>query len=311
METALMNINVAAIKACHLAKVEATQAVIDKMIAFLGEKMDVDEEVQGWFEEFRQKITEEVEANAPKVTIRGVVGGVTEAKKKAKDPNAPLKKLTAVNFFIQQKMAELKEAGAPKDKSYFKQATDLWTELTDAEKAAYKADIKDRLDALNEERQSNPEAYKKGAKKTKKATSSDEETPKKTKKQAPSSDSDAVANVETKTKKQKPSAEPDLPQAIRFMEMMEAAKISATETKKVKTVLVTVCEDIKKELESDDVENLVFVDTFKTMLKDKKVLLGKKGGDKLMEEFEAEMLPAEEEAEDEVEASEEEDDTYY
>lgn len=262
----------------------------------MGEKMDMDEETLEWFEEFRQKMIEEVEADAPKVP-KGVAARLAKeekaAGKKSKDPNAPLKKLTAVNMFIQEKMGELKEAGASTDSgSYFKQATVMWNQLSDDEKAEYKEEIKEKLDALNEERQSNPEAFKK-AKKEKAVAA-------KKAKDGDASSTTQKKPKETKTPGRKKAPEPviDIPQAKKFLEMMETVKLPATEVKKVKTQLASICADMKAELAEDEIDNIVFVETLKTLFEDKKVLYGKKAGEKLMKDFE-DLMNAEVEGEDE------------
>jgi len=285
MEAFLQTVSVAANKAFTAIKIEHTNNVIDKMVKFMGEKMEMDEDALGWFEEFCQKMVAEVEADAPKVP-KGVAAKIAKdaagTGRKSKDPNAPLKKLTAVNMFIQEKMGELKEAGASTETgSYFKQATVMWNSLSDEEKAEYKEEIKEKLDALNEERQNSPEAFKK-AKKEKAAAAKKEK--------AAATDAEKPAK-EPKTPGRKKAPEPvfEIPQAKKFVEMMEDVKLPATEVKKAKVLLASICADMKEEMGDEEIDNIMFVETIKTLFEDKKVLYGKKAGEKLLKDFEEAM----------------------
>ena len=278
METAMKMIT----KALVSVRIETANNVIDKFTSFLSEKMDVDEDVKGWFEEFRQKMTQELEADAPALPRGSTKKSAPQADKPAKKP----KKLAAVNLFIQDHMAKLKAENASKDgESYFKQATVAWNQLTPAEKEDYKQVNKDRLDAVNEERLANPDARKKGAKKTPVADIPVETSVVKkiTKEEKPEK------KTEKKTKKTTESAI-DLPQATRFLEMLEAAKVAATEIKKAKGVLATLCEEIKKEMDGETVENAVFAERLAPALEKKKVIFGNTKGEKVLVEFEEEML---------------------
>jgi HMG-box domain len=75
-------------------------------------------------------------------------------KQKPISGSKPPKNLTIVNLFVQEKMAELKAAGAVcnENGNILKQATSLWKSMTDVEKNAYKEKHAKRLRFINEKR---------------------------------------------------------------------------------------------------------------------------------------------------------------
>lgn len=121
-------------------KVDTVNETVDKIIALMGEKIEIDDDMMKDFEECRKAILAEIDTiHVPKVGKNG-----TKAAAKSAD-KAP-RKLNILNFFVKDKMAT--------EKVSFKEATALWKEMTDEEKAEYKTENKDKLDALNEERMS-------------------------------------------------------------------------------------------------------------------------------------------------------------
>ena len=117
MASIKLNIAIAALVA------ETQTAVIDKLFAFLGEKIEIDDDMKGYFEEFKTslKSDQEVDAKAAK-SKKGAKGS---KGKETKDGEPKAKRApSAYNLYIRDKMAEFKAAGHTGN--LMKMATDAW-----------------------------------------------------------------------------------------------------------------------------------------------------------------------------------------
>jgi hypothetical protein len=154
-KTAINCIVDAAEKAYFNVRHETASTTIDKMVKFLEDRIEVDEELHKYFEEFRENMTQNIKDEAALAK---------KNKKKATkgEKKTTLKALTANNLFIQDKMAELKAAGVKGDEekgNILKQANVFWKEMTAEEKEAWTETNRERLAAINKDRAENPEKY--------------------------------------------------------------------------------------------------------------------------------------------------------
>lgn len=120
----------AAIKlnAAIAALVEETQmAVVDRVITFLGEKIEVDDDMKAMFEEFKEVLKAENKEKAKaKKGKKASSGSESDGEKKRTRP------ASAYNLYIKDKMAEFKAAG--NTGNLMKMAIEAWN----ADKAAGK-----------------------------------------------------------------------------------------------------------------------------------------------------------------------------
>ena len=195
MASIKLNIAIAALVA------EAQLSTVEKLFAFLGEKIEIDDDMKGYFEEFKAtlKSDQEVDAKAAK-SKKGAKGKKAEDGEEKKPKRAP----SAYNLYIRDKMAAFKAAGH--SGNLMKMAIEAWNE----EKAATKESSSDAEEppkgpAVAEDLSSDAEVPKAKAKRgpkaasQKKETSSDtEETKVKAKKEP---------KAKTKTKKESPKEE--------------------------------------------------------------------------------------------------------
>ena len=175
MEKAINNIVNVAGEVYHKVRIDTAQTVIDRVVAFMNEKIEVDEELAGYFNEFREVILGEMQKEAEAITKKANTGD-PKKKDKKKDKiknkeelmNKPLKPLTLNNLFIQDKMAELKAAGVKGDAekgNILKQANEFWKAMSEDEKSSWIAANRERLDAINKDRAENPAKYRSYGKK--------------------------------------------------------------------------------------------------------------------------------------------------
>lgn len=122
MASTKLNIAIAALVA------EAQLSTVEKLFAFLGEKIEIDDDMKGYFEEFKAtlKVDQEVEAKAAKSNNKK--GKKAEDGEEKKPKRAP----SAYNLYIRDKMAEFKAAGH--SGNLMKMAIEAWN----ADKAATK-----------------------------------------------------------------------------------------------------------------------------------------------------------------------------
>ena len=112
--TAMASIKVSQAIAALVA--ETKLSVVDKLIAFLGEKIEIDEDMTQYFEEFKNTLKEESKEATKKA-------GKKEPKaKEEKTKRAP----SAYNLYIRDKMAEFKAAGHTGN--LMKMAIEAWNE---------------------------------------------------------------------------------------------------------------------------------------------------------------------------------------
>lgn len=96
------------------ALVDETKAsTVDKLVHFLGQKIEIDEDLKGFFEEFKAEL-----AKAAKTTGKAGKGAAKSVEKKEKRPPS------AYNLYIKDKIAEFKAAGHTGN--LMKMATDAW-----------------------------------------------------------------------------------------------------------------------------------------------------------------------------------------
>jgi hypothetical protein len=142
-----------------------------KLVSFLDERIELTDELKAMFEDFRATYVASIpaDAGASFVAPAAVAAGKKKPGRKAKsdattksDAPKTLRAIRMNNLFIQDKMAELKAAGAkadPEKGNLLKQATTMWRELTPEAKAAYEEANCDRLAEINRQRLENPEEY--------------------------------------------------------------------------------------------------------------------------------------------------------
>jgi hypothetical protein len=113
-----------ATKAIQALVEETSMSVVDKLMAFLDTRIEMDEDMKGLFTEFKEQLTGELKETAK---------AVTKSTKGATKGDKPKRAPSAYNLFIRDKLAELKESDpdmASKDR--MKAATALWREHKEA-----------------------------------------------------------------------------------------------------------------------------------------------------------------------------------
>jgi hypothetical protein len=141
-------------KAMNALVEETSFAVVDKLMAFLDTRIEMDEDMKALFGEFKEQLTGELKETAKAVTKSG------KAAKAPGEKRAP----SAYNLFIREKMAELKEEDPTMTaQERMKAATVLWREHKEA------------LEPSDEEAPKAPKASKKATKAPKKAKAAEEE----------------------------------------------------------------------------------------------------------------------------------------
>ena len=178
-----LNIAIAALVA------EAQLSTVEKLFAFLGEKIEVDDDMKGYFEEFKAvlKTDQEAEAKAAKK------GAKTKEEKADKPKRAP----SAYNLYIRDKMADFKAAGH--SGNLMKMAIEAWNEEKGAtkesssdaeEKAKAKGGPKAASQKKDKETSSDTEETKVKAKKEPKTKTKTKKEPKAAKEEAATEESD-------------------------------------------------------------------------------------------------------------------------
>lgn len=315
MESAMQTISVAAAKAINTVRIETSNMVIDKLLAFLGEKIEVDDQLKANFEEFRALMREEITSQfaVPTATSAKIVGkkGATKAPV---DANAPMKPLTINNLFVQDEMANLKAKGHKADPvkgNLLKQATTVWREMSDQEKQEYEDANCDRLAAINKERAENPEkcrAEKRSKTKVAKAAAAPTQFSDAESAIAPAPPAPAPVKQNTKPVKASPKpakketkAEPStstaatsddeqftLEIAKTFLRVFGETKFTVGTVKRVNRVLNSTCKELIEEF-GQEVDDTLFMDALTDALTHANVLIGTEDGDKVMEKFRAMM----------------------
>lgn len=96
------------------ALVEETKVTtVDKLVHFLGQKIEIDDDMKAMFEEFKVELSK-----AAKVSGKGAKAAAAKTEKKEKRPPS------AYNLYIKDKIAEFKAAGHTGN--LMKMATDAW-----------------------------------------------------------------------------------------------------------------------------------------------------------------------------------------
>ena len=192
-----LNIAIAALVA------ESQTSVIDKLFAFLGEKIEIDEDMKGYFEEFKTtlKADQEVDAKAAKSKkgakgSKGKVGENGEPKVK----RAP----SAYNLYIRDKMAEFKVAGH--SGNLMKMAIEAWNEEKGAAKAV---ESSTEEEVAVEKKASNEESSTEGEEQSKQEPKADKKQKAPNEKKAPKEKSkqEPKAKKEQSDKKQEEESE--------------------------------------------------------------------------------------------------------
>jgi hypothetical protein len=84
---------------------ETALTTVDKLVAFLAEKIELDDDMQGMFTEFKASISAQAKEDA-----KGAKKAGKKADKKGAEPKAK-RPPSEYNMYISRKMAELKAAG--------------------------------------------------------------------------------------------------------------------------------------------------------------------------------------------------------
>ena len=340
MESAMANIMKTAQKAVAIARAETCTLVMDKFVAFLSEKIEIDAYLQSEIEAFRATLAEEIEAAVPVAAPTKTAS--KKGKKAADKADKKPRKLNFFNMFTQDKMHELKEAGVKGNKesgNLLKQATAFWSDMSDVDKEEWKAANADRLEEINSGRLSDgsssseestadvsaPEEAQSKAKEAKtkkkaKAASASEEEQSKAKEVKPEKKAKATS---------KKSADmTDIAIVSEFLEMLSKSAVLKTHQKKIEKTVRTMCEQMLEDMSPDDVDSEMFMETFKDVMEEEDMsTIAKHAAFKiLMEEFKQQLKKqdAEQEAnheetdnneadndEEEEEAPAEEDEDYY
>lgn len=297
-------------QAIHIARVETSRLVLDKMIDFLGEKMEIDDELAGDIEAFKKALVADMEAEAPAVTKVTKKTGKRAAAAGEKKTRAP-RKLTLYNLFTQEKMKELREAGVKGDKengNLMKQATALWAKMTDDEKEAWKTENQDKLDELNTSRSGassdadsatgSEKLAKKTTSKPKKTTKTttkvvEEKQPETPKVEEPAEQKKTTTPAPAKTKSSK-SAVSRVPDAVTFLKMLHKSKVSADEKDQVKKLVESICAQLTEEVPEGAELKFSFADEFFEAISDEGLLENDEGY-ALMTAFGEAVQPADEE----------------
>jgi hypothetical protein len=107
------------VNAAVAALIEETKvSTVDKLVHFLGQKIEIDEDMKKMFEEFKE---------VSKVVVKGAKGAAKAEKKEKRAPSA-------YNLYIKDKIAEFKAAGHKGN--LMKMATDAWNESKKAAAAS-------------------------------------------------------------------------------------------------------------------------------------------------------------------------------
>lgn len=95
---------------------ETALSTVDKLVSFLSDKIEIDEDMKSLFDEFKKNTKDEIKASFKNNSRKG---GAKEEKKK-REPSP-------YNLFIKEKMAEIK-AKKPelKGKELMKEAIEEW-----------------------------------------------------------------------------------------------------------------------------------------------------------------------------------------
>jgi hypothetical protein len=119
MASTKLNIAIAALVA------EAQLSTVEKLFAFLGEKIEVDDDMKGYFEEFKAVLKTDQEAEAKAAKSNSKKGAKKEKEGKDGEPKAK-RAPSAYNLYIRDKMAEFKAAGH--SGNLMKMAIEAWNE---------------------------------------------------------------------------------------------------------------------------------------------------------------------------------------
>jgi hypothetical protein len=99
--------------------VETAESTIDKVLEFLGNHIEVDEDMRSMFAEFKKQNTEEIME-----TTKAEIKAIKKVTKKADDAPKQKRAPSSYNIYIRDKMAELRAGGATGN--LMKQAIDAW-----------------------------------------------------------------------------------------------------------------------------------------------------------------------------------------
>ena len=148
------------------ALVEETQlATVDKIVAFLSEKIEVDEDMQKMFEDFKESIKTQAKADLKKANKKSKKSG-DESGDEKKRTRAP----SAYNMYIKEKMAEFKAAGHKGN--LMKMAIEAWNEDKAAGKVG-KEDVEPVVEEVVDEKKEEASNKKGKGKKAKVGEESD------------------------------------------------------------------------------------------------------------------------------------------
>ena len=131
MASTKLNIAIAALVA------EAQLSTVEKLFAFLGEKIEVDDDMKGYFEEFKAVLKADQEADAKAAKSNSKKGAKKEKEGKDSEPKAK-RAPSAYNLYIRDKMAEFKAAGH--SGNLMKMAIEAWNEEKGVTKVAKAAE---------------------------------------------------------------------------------------------------------------------------------------------------------------------------
>ena len=163
MDAAMNSVSQVVAEAMAKVRSETFETIFDKLVNFMENKIEMDEEMRSYFNAARTSIREEmeIEEKTGKGTAK-VSKKVAAAEKKAAkvtksvdDGDKKKRPLSMNNLFVQDKMAELKAAGVksdPEKGNLLKQANAFWKALSDEDKATYADTNRERLDSLNRKR---------------------------------------------------------------------------------------------------------------------------------------------------------------
>ena len=105
-------------KAINLLVEETTVSTIDKLVVYLSDKIEFDDDMKKLFDDFKKTTKEELKASQKQE--KGKRGGKKVENKKKREPSA-------YNLFIKEKMAEIKQKKPElKGKELMKEAIEEW-----------------------------------------------------------------------------------------------------------------------------------------------------------------------------------------
>jgi hypothetical protein len=108
-------------KALHALAEDVALATADKLAAFLGTKIEIDDDLKELFEEFKTSLKEEYKATAKTATAAARKGKNADGSEKKK--RAP----TAFNLFVKDEISRLKQENpAMTGKELMSAATAAW-----------------------------------------------------------------------------------------------------------------------------------------------------------------------------------------